>query len=145
MASPGHNELHYNIKHLQWAMSPGEHHDDVINWKHFPRYWPFVRGIHRSPVNSRRKGQWRGALMFCMICAWINGWVNPREAADLRLHRAHYDVTVMISGAIIVVPWPVVKSPQLIWRWGTRRWNLTLPDLQMSCLSDLQMSCSDLT
>ena len=26
-------------------------HDDVIKWKHFPRYWPFVRGIHRSPVN----------------------------------------------------------------------------------------------
>ena len=27
-------------------------HDDVIKWKHFPCYWPFVRGIHRSPVNS---------------------------------------------------------------------------------------------
>ena len=26
-------------------------HDDVISWKHFPRYWPFVRGIHQSPVN----------------------------------------------------------------------------------------------
>ena len=23
-------------------------HDDVIKWKHFPRYWPSVRGIHRS-------------------------------------------------------------------------------------------------
>ena len=34
-------------------------YDDVIKWKHFPRYWPFVRGIHRSPVNSRHKGQWR--------------------------------------------------------------------------------------
>ena len=39
-------------------------YDDVIKWKHFPRYWPFVRGIHRSPVNSPHKGQWRGALMF---------------------------------------------------------------------------------
>ena len=38
--------------------------DDVIKWKHFLRYWPFVRGIHRSPVNSPRRGQWRGALMF---------------------------------------------------------------------------------
>ena len=70
-------------------------HDDVIKWKHFPRYWPFVRGIHRSPVNSPHKGQWRGALMFSLICAWINGWVNNREAGDLRRHRAHYDVTVM--------------------------------------------------
>ena len=51
----------------------GWRHDDVIKWKHFPRYWPFVRGIHRSPVNSPHKGQWRGALMFSVICAWING------------------------------------------------------------------------
>ena len=30
-------------------------HDDVIKWKRFPRYWPFVWGIHRSPVNSPHK------------------------------------------------------------------------------------------
>ena len=52
-------------------------------------------GIHRSPVNSSHKGQWRGALMFSLICAWINGWVNNLEAGDLRRHRAHYDVIVM--------------------------------------------------
>ena len=71
-------------------------HDDVIKWKHFPRYWPFVRGIHRSPVNSPHKGQWCGALIFSLICARINGWVNNGEAGDLRRHRAHYDVTVML-------------------------------------------------
>ena len=70
-------------------------HDDVIKWKHFPRYWSFVRGIHRSTVNSPHKGQWRGALMFSLICARINGRVNNREAVDLRRHRAHYDVVVM--------------------------------------------------
>ena len=58
--------------------------DDVIKWKHFPRYWPFVRGIHRSPVNSPHKSQWRGALMFSLIYTWIRGWVNNREAGDLR-------------------------------------------------------------
>ena len=72
-----------------------QYHDDVIKWKHFPRYWPFVRGIHRSPVNSPHKGQWRGALMFSLICVWINGWVNNREVGDLRLYRAHYGVIVM--------------------------------------------------
>ena len=72
------------------------HHHDVIKWKHFPRYWPFVRGIHRAPVNSPHKGQWRGALMFSLIYARINGWVNNREAGDLRRHRAHYDVMVMV-------------------------------------------------
>ena len=66
----------------------------------FPRYWPFVRGIHRPPVNSPHKGQWRGALMFFLICAWINGWVNNREAGDLKRHRAHYDVIVMIKNSV---------------------------------------------
>ena len=70
-------------------------HDDVIKWKHFPNNWPFVRGIHRSPVNSPYKGQWRGALMFPLICVWINDWVNNCEAGDLRRYRDHYDVTVM--------------------------------------------------
>ena len=73
------------------------YHDDVIKWKIFSAYWPFVQGIHRSPVNSPHKGQWRGALMFSLLCAWINGWVNTSEAGDLSRHRAHYDVTVMIS------------------------------------------------
>ena len=53
--------------------------------------------IHRSPVNSPHKGQWRGDLMFSLICAWTNGWVNDRDAGDLRHHRAHYDVTVMTN------------------------------------------------
>ena len=70
-------------------------HDDVIKWKHFPRYWPFLRRIHRSPVNSPHKGQWRGALMFSLIWTWINSWVNNPEAGDLRRHRAHCDVIVM--------------------------------------------------
>ena len=67
------------------------HHDGVIKWKYFPRYCPFVGGIHRSPVNSPHKGQWHRAL----ICAWINGWVNNREVGDLRRRRADYDVIVM--------------------------------------------------
>ena len=69
--------------------------DDVIKWKHFPRYWPFVRGIHRSPMNSPHKDQWGGALMFSLTCARINSWVNNGEAGDLRRHRGHYDVIVV--------------------------------------------------
>ena len=54
-------------------------------------------GIHRSPVNSPHKGQWRGALIFSLISVWINGWVkvNNRDAGYLRRYHAHYDVTVM--------------------------------------------------
>ena len=82
------------ITYLKWWLFSW--HDDVIKWKHFLRYWPFVWGIHRWPLNSPHKGQWQGALMFSLICAWINGWVNNREASDLRRHCAHYDVIVMI-------------------------------------------------
>ena len=73
-----------------------EEHDDVIKWKHFLRHWPFVRGIHRSPVNSPHKGQWRRTLIFSLICVWLNGWVNIDEAGAFRRHRAHYGVTVMV-------------------------------------------------
>ena len=69
----------------------------MIKWKHFPRYWPFVWGIHRWPVNFPHKGRWRGALLFSLICALTNGWVNKRNAGDLIHHRAHFDVTAMIS------------------------------------------------
>ena len=92
----------WNLLHVQWINVT---HDDVIKWKHFPIYWPFVRGIHRSPVNSPHKGQWRGALMFSLICVWIHGWVNYREAGDLRRYRAHYDVNVMQYLCLILEYW----------------------------------------
>ena len=60
-------------------------HDDIIKWKHIPRYWPLVRGIHQSPANSPHKGQWREALMF-----------------PLWRHRAHYDVTIMFYDVVHV-------------------------------------------
>ena len=51
-----------------------------------------------SPVTH--KDQSRGALMFSLICVWINGWVNNREAGDLRRYRAHYIVIVMKLGLV---------------------------------------------
>ena len=75
-----------------WSESP---HDDFIKWQNFPRYWPFARWIHRSPMDSSHKGQWRGVLMFSLIYAWTNGWANNRDADDLRRHRVNFDVTVL--------------------------------------------------
>ena len=72
---------------VHWCINASSGHDDVIKWKHFPRYWPFVRGVHRSPMNSPHKSKWHWVLMLCLICAWINGWVNHREAGDLRRQR----------------------------------------------------------
>ena len=61
-----------SLQNARWWFTDKTLHDDVIKWKHFLLYWPFVRGIHRSP----HKDQWRGALMFSLICVWINGWVT---------------------------------------------------------------------
>ena len=72
-------------------------HDDVIKWKHFSHNLPFVRGIHRSPVNPPHKGQWHGALMLPLICTWINNWLNNRDTRDWKRYRAHYDVISMNS------------------------------------------------
>ena len=85
--------LHVRPYHFNWTWLS---HDDVINWKHSRvRCWPFVRGIHRSPVGSTHKGQWRRDLMFSLICAWTNSWTNDRDTGDLRRSRAHCDVTIM--------------------------------------------------
>ena len=75
--------------------SVGMRHDHVIKWKHLPCYWLFARRIHRSRWIPLTKAS--DAELWCfLICAWINEWVNNREAGDLRRHRAHYDVNVMV-------------------------------------------------
>ena len=43
-------------------------------------------------------------LMFSLICVWINGWLNNREAGDLRRYRAHYDVIVMEGSFSMMTP-----------------------------------------
>ena len=85
---------------ITWDYNTDIYHDNVTKWEHFPRYWPFVWGIHWSPVNSPYTGHWRGALMFSLICVWINGWVNNRETGDLRRHHTHYDVTAMMHSTL---------------------------------------------
>ena len=94
-----------------------DNYDDVIKWKHFPRYCPFVRGIQRSTVDYPHKGQWRGALMFSFICAWKHGLTNHRDAGYSRRHHTGYDVTVMPckqNGALLMNN--CRHSDNLLWR-----------------------------
>ena len=82
---------------------PSEH--EKTWWRHqmetFSALLALCAGNSPVPVNSPHKGQWRGALMFTLICAGINDWVNNREAGDLRRHLDHYDVSVMRYGNIV--------------------------------------------
>ena len=78
-------------------------------WRHqmetFSALLAICAGNSPVPVNSPHKGQWRGALMFSLICTSIKGWVNNREAGELRRHSAHYDVIVMLSTNIMIFYW----------------------------------------
>ena len=114
------------------SFSPALVNYDVIKWKHFPRYWPFVRRINRSPVNPPHKGQWRGDLVFSLICAWINAWVSNRQAGDLGRYRVHYDVIVMSIWADVLA----VMNYQSWTIYGIstveiRCWNVKLTDIHL--------------
>ena len=77
--------------------------DDAIKRKRVSRSWPFVRGIHRSPVNSPTKASDAEFDVFLDLHL-DNGWANHQDAGDLRHHRAHYEVTVMND--ICCFDWP---------------------------------------
>ena len=68
-------------------------HDDVIKRKHFPRNWPLCGEFTGPGEVSTQRPVTRS--FDALICVWINGWVNNREAGDLRRQRGHYDVIVM--------------------------------------------------
>ena len=108
-----------SIVRLLCTTVQGTEHNDIIKWKHFPRDWPFVRGIYRSPVNSSHKCQWRGALIFSLICIWNSCWVNNGESGDLRCHRFHYGIIVMRSSALrITSPDRTVHGANMGPIWG---------------------------
>ena len=77
--------------------------------------------IFRSPVNSPHKGQWRGALMFSLICVSINSWVNNRQAGDLRRYHAHYDVNVMLCWDLVYMIHKTLVMIKLAW-WLLMSW-----------------------
>ena len=77
---------------------------------------------------GHHKGQWRGALLFSLIHAWVNGWVNHREAGDSRRHRAHCDVIIMVTSKWINHCWQPDKELGYVrithWDW-IWKWRLT--------------------
>ena len=105
-------------------------------WRHQMETFSALLAIW-SPVNSPHRGQWRGALMFFLICVWINDWVNNHEAGDLRRYRAHYDVTLIVDASplwyIAVSVWSrnmiaVINfwvSMQCVFVYSIISWNMT--------------------
>ena len=113
---------------LCWAIDMRLHLSFVRNiswWRHqmgaFSALLALCAGNSPVPVDSPHKGQWRGALMFSLICVSINGRVNNREAGDLRRYHGHYDVILMMINDMahyFVVWYAFVRAflkPILIW------------------------------
>ena len=116
-----------------------ELHDDVIKWKHFPRHWPFVRGIRRSPVDSPHKGQWRGALVFSLMGTWTKDWTNSLDVGDLRRQGAHCDVTLMYTAAAEYTrSLIIVRRAGLLWSQQDFEWRWSVP--LFKCLTVLEFS-----
>ena len=91
-AKSGHNFTHITAE-LSWYVWNCHYNDVIMSIisKNFPRCWSFVREIHRLPVNSPHKGQWRGALIFFYLP--LNKRLSKQSWGwDLRRHLAHYDV-----------------------------------------------------
>ena len=79
LTEPPHFGRQYIARNLNLLLFY-RNHVDAIKWKHFPRHWPFVRGVQQSPVDSPHKGQWRGAfVVFFLICIWTNKRLSKRS------------------------------------------------------------------
>ena len=100
----------------------------IITWWHhqmetFSALLAICAGNSLVTGGCPHKGQCRGALVFSLICTWINRWVNSGDAGDLRRHHAHYDVTIMDSDAILILnanrSCVVINNiwQQKMWRW----------------------------
>ena len=82
------NHRPYSVNEMQLLETVGEiwqlsncqiwPHDDVMIWKCFPHYWPFVRGIHRSLVDSPHKGPVIWGFEF--ICSYLNMLLNKQSS-----------------------------------------------------------------
>ena len=68
-------------------------HDDVVKWKHFPRYWPFVRGITGLLWIPHTKAS--DAELWCFL--ELNKRLSKQSWGLVRRYHAHYDVTVMLQ------------------------------------------------
>ena len=64
-------------------------------------YSAWTGTVHMKYWHFPHKGQWRGALIFTLICTWTNGWVNNRYAGDSKRHCTYHDVTVIFDVPVI--------------------------------------------
>ena len=86
--------------------------------------------------------------MFSLICVWINGWVNNREAGDLRRRRGHCDVNIMAKTtttfqSFAYFLWNTAETyhvSHMKQTWGRLHWNGTI--CEYICINFIYLDCS---
>ena len=132
----------YTVTVLQWRHVSVTESFSVSWWRHqmetFSALLTICAGNSPIPVNSPHKGQWRGALMFTLICARTNGWVNNCEAGDLRRYRTHYDVIVMLYRFSWNHLYRITHQPQYVLHeaWSSHKANIKHE--QMTIIANVQ-------
>ena len=94
---PGYECSHAPAKIVWLKHTNSASYDDVIKWKHFPRYWPFVRestGHRWIPLTKASDAELR---CFLWSAPQQMVWVNNKDAGELWRNRSHYYVTVLNS------------------------------------------------
>ena len=86
----------YQTNDMQFLLMPCKHwmplivsHYDVIKWKHFPHYRPFVREIHPSPVDPPYKGTVTWIIDISLLSVWTEYWTNTRLTTSSNRHDGH--------------------------------------------------------
>ena len=102
-----YNRLSYTVN---WFSSKTENTMMTSSNENIFRISGPLRGIHRWPLDPHHEGHGGRALMFSLIYAWTNSWVNNRDAGDLKRDRAHHDVSLM----------PRRLDRTLVWSPGAR-------------------------
>ena len=116
-------------------------HDNIIKWKYFLHYWPFVRGNHWSPLSSPHKGQWCCTVMFSLICICLKKWMSKQSKCRWleMLSRSlwhHFNVVVLCSKINNHISCSLI-CPMIIVQWQEPH-NGTL-GLIMICFYSLRM------
>ena len=114
-------------------------HDDVIKWKRFPRYWPIVRGLHRS---GEFPAQWPVTRSFDV---YFHLRLNKRLSRQLWgwwFERPPWSLWRQCN--VPIMPWQPVKYITNIWskdinqmqkrRWSVVKW---VYENKQSCMSAL--------
>ena len=121
--------MQYNTKnhvlYTSWSRSFRRWSDELRDqpWcRHQMETFSALLALHegnRPAAGGIPRGQWPGALMFSLICAWTRGWANTRDAGDLRRHHGHYVVTVITLITLHIIQNSYIHSKpcqgDLIW------------------------------